>query len=389
MFKRLYIGLLSLGSAIMLVLPCSAFSQITISKDDILGLIGTVQQTLEVDTTATPKTVNVGMAGGSQSWDFDSIAPVMPIFFTGTFVNVAGTPFEDRFPTATIAQKLAGTTEVPIIGTRPFELYNYFEVTDTDLRQVGDGAVIDLGVLVEAFFTKSSSTTPAPLPVAFGQSWTSMGNDTITNILPTQSTEICSSFASTIIDAWGTALVGGETVETLRICSVDTTICTEFDGDGNLISGPDTLITISYSFPTVQNGFIAQLTSLPGETNPNFNLAIATIRVREGIITSVAEFANDGILPTTFDLSQNYPNPFNPATSIRYTVGKAEHVEVAVFNLQGRLVKTLIDREMPVGQHTVSWDGTDAHGQKVASGRYIYRLSANSEAKSKIMVLVK
>ncbi|MFQ5632062.1 MAG: FlgD immunoglobulin-like domain containing protein, partial [bacterium] len=79
----------------------------------------------------------------------------------------------------------------------------------------------------------------------------------------------------------------------------------------------------------------------------------------------------------------------NPETKIRFSVGKAGGVELAIFDLQGRLVRTLVNREMPVGNHAISWDGTETNGQKVASGRYIYRLSANGEVKSKMMVLVK
>lgn len=90
------------------------------------------------------------------------------------------------------------------------------------------------------------------------------------------------------------------------------------------------------------------------------------------------------------DLRQNYPNPFNPRTTIRYTLSRAERVQLRVFDVRGRFVTTLRDGSEPAGERRVEWDGRDREGQPVASGVYLYRLTTESgEAQSRRMLVVK
>ena len=77
-------------------------------------------------------------------------------------------------------------------------------------------------------------------------------------------------------------------------------------------------------------------------------------------------------------LEQNYPNPFNPRTTIRYSVAKAGPVRLAVYDVRGRLVATLVDGSVAVGEHRVSWDGRTTVGTTAASGVYFYRLETMS-----------
>ena len=94
-------------------------------------------------------------------------------------------------------------------------------------------------------------------------------------------------------------------------------------------------------------------------------------------------------LPFQYQLSQNYPNPFNPNTHIRFAIGKKENVSLEVYDMTGRLVKTLISRAMPAGEYTVEWNGTDVAGKTVASGIYIYKLKTPAFQKSIKMVFLK
>ncbi|MEA1996079.1 MAG: PQQ-binding-like beta-propeller repeat protein [Gemmatimonadota bacterium] len=96
-------------------------------------------------------------------------------------------------------------------------------------------------------------------------------------------------------------------------------------------------------------------------------------------------------LPMTFELARNFPNPFNPATSISYSVpvGHSAQVELAVFTLRGRLVRTLVDSEKSAGGYTAFWDGTDSSGRKCTSGVYLYRIKAGNFSRTRKMVLLK
>jgi len=96
-------------------------------------------------------------------------------------------------------------------------------------------------------------------------------------------------------------------------------------------------------------------------------------------------------LPKAFSLSQNTPNPFNPSTTINYSVpeGASVIVSLKVYDIRGRLVRTLADGSREPGTHTVLWDGTDESGQQASSGIYIYRLRAGDFVQTRKMVLLK
>lgn len=92
---------------------------------------------------------------------------------------------------------------------------------------------------------------------------------------------------------------------------------------------------------------------------------------------------------TTFSLEQNIPNPFNPTTTIRFTLPARARVNLAVFDVSGRRITTLVDREMPAGLSTVEWDGRDSHGRQVSSGVYFYRIMEGSNVETRKMLLLK
>ncbi len=86
----------------------------------------------------------------------------------------------------------------------------------------------------------------------------------------------------------------------------------------------------------------------------------------------------------------NYPNPFNPKTSIRYEIPSAGRVDLRVYDVSGRLVRTLLDGTPTLGGvHEIEWDGTDDRGNGVADGVYFARLSTGSERSTAKMVLLK
>jgi hypothetical protein len=100
--------------------------------------------------------------------------------------------------------------------------------------------------------------------------------------------------------------------------------------------------------------------------------------------------AADGpAVPTEFALYQNVPNPFNPTTTIRYDVpvgGGA--VTLRVYDVHGRLVRTLVDERQSPGQKTVVWQGKDDRGKGIATGVYFYRMTAPGFEVARKMVLL-
>ncbi len=94
-------------------------------------------------------------------------------------------------------------------------------------------------------------------------------------------------------------------------------------------------------------------------------------------------------LPQEFHLEQNFPNPFNPETTIEYSVRQAGSVHLAIYNLKGQLVRSLVKEEIPAGTHRITWDGRDSRGNQAASGVYIYRLTSDSQNLSRRMLLIR
>ena len=95
------------------------------------------------------------------------------------------------------------------------------------------------------------------------------------------------------------------------------------------------------------------------------------------------------VLPDRYVLKQNYPNPFNPATSIEFSIPVSENVNLSIYNIEGRLVKTLVNQKMMSGQHVIEWNGTNQIGSKVASGMYIYQLKTNKKVLNRTMTFIK
>ena len=93
--------------------------------------------------------------------------------------------------------------------------------------------------------------------------------------------------------------------------------------------------------------------------------------------------------PATFALPQNYPNPFNASTEIAFSLASPGVVRLEVFDISGRLVKTLIDGWYRMGNHSIVWDGLNDTGESVASGIYLYKLSSADRSLSRQMVLLK
>ena len=99
---------------------------------------------------------------------------------------------------------------------------------------------------------------------------------------------------------------------------------------------------------------------------------------------------NDNIVvPSQYTLHQNYPNPFNPVTTLRYELPEQTTVNITIYNMLGRQVRTIINQTQNAGYKSVIWDATNDYGKPVTAGIYLYQIQAVGFIQTKKMVLLK
>ncbi len=97
----------------------------------------------------------------------------------------------------------------------------------------------------------------------------------------------------------------------------------------------------------------------------------------------------DNTVAAGYRLSQNFPNPFNPTTTISFAIPTRENVTLRVFDLNGKLISTLMNTLTDAGEHSIVWNGTNAAGERVASGVYIYRMETPTQKLARTMNYLK
>ena len=98
---------------------------------------------------------------------------------------------------------------------------------------------------------------------------------------------------------------------------------------------------------------------------------------------------DEDVLPEDFALHQNYPNPFNPTTQIQYDLPEDQFVTIAIYDVIGRNVRTLMNANQTAGYHTIHWDARNDMGEGISAGMYIYTIQAGEFRATKKMVLLK
>jgi len=148
---------------------------------------------------------------------------------------------------------------------------------------------------------------------------------------------------------------------------------------GAAIAGPGEDEVVSFEVTETQYFCLVVYREDQGSGEAQYQLRIA------GTATPV----HDDSLPQTTRMAGAWPNPFNPQTTVAFDLAQADHARVLIYDLQGRVVRRLVDEALPAGRHTAVWQGRDDSGRSVASGVYFARLDAQSGGGMTKLVLVK
>jgi len=163
----------------------------------------------------------------------------------------------------------------------------------------------------------------------------------------------------------------------------------------NTVAG-DTLIKIHYNdkYPWPNSADGDGYSIVPRENNPYQDqndpvnwMASGKIHGNPGsddIPASVQELQPRLTAPVEYRLSQNYPNPFNPLTTIEYQLPKASKVELSVYNINGQLIKTLVNEYHDAGHYAVTWNASG-----LSSGLYLYRIKTGEYIHTKKCLMIK
>lgn len=136
----------------------------------------------------------------------------------------------------------------------------------------------------------------------------------------------------------------------------------------------------------VEGGQFVFISGRPYRYNPNQLKANVEFMLENFFQESKTTDSSDNHanIPTEYALGQNYPNPFNPSTEIVFALPEKARVQVEIFDMLGRKVTTIVNKELPAGRHTAKWN---ANG--IASGVYFYKISSAKFTKTRKMVLVR
>ncbi|MBN1465889.1 hypothetical protein JXA02_09020, partial [candidate division KSB1 bacterium] len=177
-----------------------------------------------------------------------------------------------------------------------------------------------------------------------------------------------------------------------------------WDGEGNKNENPqliETSLNLRYDSPCIGAGILSfevggfsyscpttdrksRQRPYPADSNPDMGAHESVLG--EPLIDNSEHMDST---PLLFSLAQNFPNPFNPTTSIEYSIPKAGHVQLIIYDIIGRHIRTLEDAHKPAGRYQTTWDGADEHALLVAGGVYFCRMRAGEYRSVMKMVLVR
>ena len=126
----------------------------------------------------------------------------------------------------------------------------------------------------------------------------------------------------------------------------------------------------------------------PNNQLPSSNIDLIAAWIDEGALEEL-NIKNNKALPERFTLHQNYPNPFNPVTNFDYDLPEDAMVNITVFDMMGKVVRTLVNDQQSAGYKTLQWNAMSNSGQPVSSGLYIYTIQTGEFSKTRKMILLK
>jgi hypothetical protein len=354
------LGTLSL-CFVMAIAAVAHAQPITITSTDV-GTFFAAGKTISRLTDKVAKSINIG-APGATSWDFSALRTDSTT--TLLSVNVATSPFKDKYPGATHALQAS----IVYQGV-PVTVYLYLVLGTSSFTNPGiRGAAGAPGFMFDVILANSPADITYSLPSTFNTSWTSAYTESDSVLLngspvfpPTSTTHN----ARYIVDAYGPMkMPGGGSIDALRMRKLDIT------SKG---------ASLTYIF-LAKNGSSVEV-SAADTLQPASGTISASIVSWTGPIPTAVTSAPTA--PTQFALLQNSPNPFNPSTRITFTLPHEARVSLKAYNMLGAEVATILEGLVPAGERVVEFNASH-----LPSGVYLYKLQTEGYMETRKMTLIR
>jgi hypothetical protein len=155
-------------------------------------------------------------------------------------------------------------------------------------------------------------------------------------------------------------------------------------GWGNSILTPGASLSSKIRMNAAQNSAGMSMLAWQDTRNDGGGIYAQNINYNGTFGNPTGIISSSGPVPAEYSLSQNYPNPFNPSTEIKFDIPKTSSVKLIVFDILGRKISTLVDRDLQQGSYSVNWNASN-----LPSGVYFYKINAGDFTAVKKLVLVK
>jgi hypothetical protein len=356
---------------------------ITIDTNDVKYMFAAGKTILYHNDSLTTS-ASIGAPGGPAAWNFSSL--VTNAVETKRSMSVASTPYAAAFPQATNVFRDSALSysfwyaglgaTVTLKGTGYYYYSLNGDLLNLGRQGAGNGFLGNLTTPIPAQgqWIFSPAALEYKLPLQLSKSWNSDFAESISGTysfgpFPSAFGPIVTTHSIRYtVDAYGTlTLPGSLTQEALRIRKID------------IFSGSSTGARAEYIF-LAKNGALVQLTVLDTSATSG-TVAVTSIQWTNPTPTDVRTTAE---VPAAFGLDQNYPNPFNPTTVVSYQLPVESAVRLVVYDMLGREVAVLVNEQKSAGSYTVQFNAAT-----MASGIYLYRLTAGAYVQTRRMVLVK
>jgi hypothetical protein len=200
-----------------------------------------------------------------------------------------------------------------------------------------------------------------------------------------------------------TQVLMGPTTDGLNMSSIDSNEELTYDAYCKVLTYLIYLYSqgqLSYMYTVFEYGQPMLKPSNPYD-NSNQRLTLQTTQIRTGnelVNSNRTWYSYEGLelstetddrIPLEFSLNQNFPNPFNPNTTISFDLANDSHVLINIYDMTGKIIRTLVDHNMKSGQKMIDWNGKDDDGKSVSGGLYLYNLNTDNYSQTRKMVLIK